>query len=449
MEIWADPKKYIGLEFDCECGRRHSSASREVVVGGDAAEELPAIISRGGFSRPLVVSDVNTERALGGRVKELLKAAGIQFGEYIFTDEKLHADAEAIGRLLIAASTEYDLLLGVGSGTINDLCKYVGARTGRPSAIAATSASMDGFNTSVSILLINKLKTTINSQTPYAVVGEIDVIKNSPMEMLAAGVGDMLGKYVSLLDWRIAAIITDDYFCEYSAGIVKQAADMVVEKADGIAERADDVVAAVMNGLTLSGFPMSYNGSSQPGSGAEHQLAHFFDVRFTELGMPNMLHGTAVGIASVIATRLFELLRETRVDFDRAREMAKTADAAAWEADIARAYGSAADAVIKMERKAGKNAPAAVLARIDRLEQNWTKIMELAAGLPTSVRQAEILRAMDAPYSPVQRGVDRQMFLDCIYYAKDMRVRYGLLQMLFDLGLQQELGGELMREIYG
>ncbi len=448
MEIWTDPKKYIGLEFDCDCGKRHSSATREIAIGSGAAGELPAIVLRGGFKRPLVVSDENTEEALGESVKALLLAAGIAFGEYIFPDEKLHADADAIGRLLLAADDEYDLMLGVGSGTINDLCKYVGARTGRPSIIAATSASMDGFNTSVSILLINRLKTTINSQTPYAVVGETEVIRHSPMEMLAAGVGDMLGKYVSLLDWRIASIITGDYFCEYSAGIVEAAARAVVDKADGLAARGADVVDAVMSGLTLAGFPMGYNGSSQPGSGAEHQLAHFFDVRFTELGMPPMLHGTAVGISSVMATRLFELLRGEEVDFDRARELAKSYDAAAWEADIVRAYGGAAGAVIEMERKAGKNAPDAVLARIDRLEQSWPKIMELAAGLPTSARQEEILRGMDAPSSPVQRGVDRQMFLDCIYYAKDMRVRYGLLQMLFDLGLQKKLGEALAEEIY-
>lgn len=449
MEIWDDPKKYIGLEFDCDCGRHHSAASREIIVESGAAQKIPAMILRGGFKRPLVVSDVNTERVLGETVKTLLVVADISFGQYIFPDEKLHADTDAIGRLLVAAGEEYDLLLGVGGGTINDLCKYVGARTGRPSAIAATSASMDGFNTSVSILILNRLKTTINSQTPYAVVGDVDVISESPMEMLAAGVGDMLGKYVSLLDWHIAKMITDDYFCEYSAGMVELAAGIVVERADGIAARGGDVVAAVMNGLTLSGFPMSYVGTSQPGSGAEHQLAHFFDVRFTELCMPVMLHGTAVGISSVVATRLFELLRGVEVDFSRARENARMYNEKDWEADIARAYGNAAGAVIEMERRTGKNATGAVLSRIDRLERNWPEIMQMAEQLPSAQRQAEILRGMDAPYSPAQRGADRQMFLDCVYYAKDMRVRYGLLQMLFDLGLQSELVGALADEIYG
>lgn len=448
MELCADPKYYIGKEFECDCGKRHSAALEDIAIGSGEVGQLAGILQRHGFQKPLVVSDVNTERVFGGVVKECLGAAGISFGEFVFPDEELVADADSIGRLLIEAHSGYDLLLGVGAGTINDLCKYVGCRTRRPSIIVATAASMDGFDTSVAILLLNKLKTTVEAQMPVAVLGDVDVIRNAPMEMLAAGVGDMLGKYVSLLDWKIASMVTGDYYCQYSADIVEVAAKSVVDCAGGIASRDADVVGAVMNGLVLSGFAMAYNGSSQPGSGAEHQLAHFWDVRFAELGRKALLHGTKVGIGSVVATRLFELLAEYPVDFDAARRQVKSYNSAVWQREIHRAYGTPAGAVLQLEQTEKKNDPQQVLARLDVLQRHWAQLMELAKKLPSSGKLAALLQSMDAPYSPVQVGIDRQMFLDCVYYAKDMRHRYGLLQILFDLGLQQQLGNVLADELY-
>ena len=55
---------------------------------------------------------------------------------------------------------------------------------------------------------------------------------------------------------------------------------------------------------------------------------------------------------------------------------------------------------------------------------------------------------MEAPYYPEQINVSENVFTRGIYYAKDLRDRFGLLQILFDLNLQEEFTNRLIREIY-
>ena len=55
---------------------------------------------------------------------------------------------------------------------------------------------------------------------------------------------------------------------------------------------------------------------------------------------------------------------------------------------------------------------------------------------------------MAAPYYPDQIKVSEEVFTRGIYYAKDLRNRFGLLQILFDLNLQKEFTEQLIRETY-
>ena len=68
--------------------------------------------------------------------------------------------------------------------------------------------------------------------------------------------------------------------------------------------------------------------------------------------------------------------------------------------------------------------------------------------LPGAEEIIEILKSMEAPYYPDQINVSEQVFSRGIYYAKDLRNRFGLLQILFDLNLQEEFTDRLSREIY-
>ena len=90
---------------------------------------------------------------------------------------------------------EVDLVLGVGSGVINDLCKIVSFESNIPYYIVATAPSMDGYASGGSALILKGMKVTINVRPPKAIIGDTDVLKNAPQKMLQAGYGDIIGKY--------------------------------------------------------------------------------------------------------------------------------------------------------------------------------------------------------------------------------------------------------------
>ena len=107
-----------------------------------------------------------------------------------------------------------DLFLAVGSGVINDVCKVVSFACGKPQMVVATAPSMDGYASSSSSMHVNEVKTTVYNHCPTAIVADTDIVSQAPMRMLWAGLGDMIAKYVSICEWRMANLIIDEYYCE-------------------------------------------------------------------------------------------------------------------------------------------------------------------------------------------------------------------------------------------
>lgn len=153
-------------------------------------------------------------------------------------------------------------------------------------------------------------------------------------------------------------------------------------------------------------------------------------------------HGTQVGVGTVLILKLAEALRQTPVDFDAARMAARAYDPQEWERQIREAYGPAADGIIAMEAQAGKNEPSGRLARIDAMETHWQEICALMAALPSSGTVIELLRSLDAPCLPEEIGVDRKLLWNTFLYCKEVRARYTILQMVWDLGLLEPLAGK-------
>lgn len=73
----------------------------------------------------------------------------------------------------------------------------------------ATAAPMDGFASSGAALIINSMKTTIPAQTPLFIIGDTDILCGAPARMVSAGLGDLLGKFTCLNDWRISKVVND------------------------------------------------------------------------------------------------------------------------------------------------------------------------------------------------------------------------------------------------
>ena len=108
-----------GIE-SCSCGRAHPCPIKHVIIEDGAIERLSEIA--GEYSSILVIADNNTYRVAGERVTSALGER--VYDTLIFSDGLLVPNEDAIDKINGRISGSCDLIVGIGSGVINDLAKY-------------------------------------------------------------------------------------------------------------------------------------------------------------------------------------------------------------------------------------------------------------------------------------------------------------------------------------
>ena len=213
----------------------------------------------------------------------------------------------------------------------------------------------------------------------------------------------------------------------------------VVAHADGVMTRDKAAVKAITEALIETGMAMGFVGNSRPASGSEHHVSHYWEMKFLFAHHAPVFHGTKVGLATPGVIAMWKKLARDGIDFAACRKRVKAFDKAAWEAMVLDRFEAAVPGVLALEEKAGKNDIEAALKRIDIMEEKWPDIQAvIEQELPQPEEVTAILKSVEAPYRPMQVGIDETMTRDGVILAKEVRVRYGLLQLLWDLGLLED-----------
>ena len=253
---------------NCNCGKVHSCNIKKVVIKQGAINEIYDLVSE--YNSIIVVADKNTYKVCGKdvqlRLKEKLSSS------LIFQDDLLIPDESAIERLNNAISDKNDLVLGVGSGVIQDLCKYVSFKRNLPYFIVATAPSMDGYASAGAAMITGNMKVTYDARVPQAIIADTDVLKNAPIEMIQSGYGDIIGKLSCLNDWRLAAEVNNEYFCEYVYNLTMQMTDSIKNDGSLLVKRDPEAIKKLMEALVGVGIAMAYVGNSRQASVSEHHM---------------------------------------------------------------------------------------------------------------------------------------------------------------------------------
>ncbi|WP_099468616.1 sn-glycerol-1-phosphate dehydrogenase [Konateibacter massiliensis] len=438
---WDD---YLNTEIDCNCGMKHSCEIDKIIVEEGAISKLSEFIMAGFYHNTCIVCDQTTEEIAGKMVYQELRNNLIQFEPIVLKEKEPIADEKSIGEIMMHIAPKCDLIIGVGSGTINDLCKFISFKMGIDYIIVATAPSMDGYASNVSVLINNHLKCSYEVGRAKAVFADTDILAEAPLHMISAGVGDILGKYVCLTDWKLSHLVTGEYHCDFVEALVRDSLDLVVKAADRLKERDKEAISSLMEALILSGIAMSYIGNSRPASGSEHHLSHFWELTFLQENLPCPLHGTKVGIGTVAAIKLYNRVKENLGYIDLLA--APSFEEEEWQEQIKSVYGPAAEDVIALEERVHKNSNEAVAERREVVKEKRDEIINLINHLPKAEAISEILSSLDAPYLPEQVDINMQLLKNSIIYAKELRNRYGLLQLLFDLGELEKFRTQDMNE---
>lgn len=280
------------------------------------------------------------------------------------------------------------------------------------------------------------------------IIGDTNILKTAPYRMTVAGFGDLIGKLTCANDWELARIINQEHYCPSISKLVRDTVEDVLKKADDIKEKKPEALGDVMTGLILSGAAISLYGDSRPASGSEHHMSHYWELVKEQRDERAAMHGEQVAAGTVLVLMLAEELRNYTPDFEKARSAAKAYDKAAWEADIRRSYGAAAQEAIDMENKAHKNDTIGRMQRIDSMEQHWEEIKAQLSALPSADWLRELLTRVGCPCTPQEIGVDRELLKDTLMYCKETRPRYTIFQTCFDLDVLDELSDRIIKKLF-
>lgn len=422
--------------FLCEgCGRRHFGKLKDCIIRKNALLELPMLLEKYGVKNPYVLCDRNTYKAAGERVCTLLGQHSISYVLHIIEREHPAPDERIVGEAMMYCPSSCDCVIAVGGGVINDTAKVIAAAKSAPDIIVATAPSMDGFASATSSMERGGLKVSINTKCPDAVIGDPALLVTAPKHMVASGIGDMLAKYVSLVEWKIANIILDEYYCPTIAEMVETALDICVKSAPIAIKGDEDALCAVMRGLVISGLSMNYAGVSRPASGMEHYISHIIDMRALEFGTPWDLHGIQCGIATLETVRAYEKLALARPDMGTALKAAREFDLTKWNDHLRSKLGKGAEIVIAGDAREQKYNLAKHEIRIKRISEKWDEIVAIISTLPSSDWLEQFMREIGHPTSFTEIGITDDDAHEAFLMAKDIRDKYVLGKLMWDMGV--------------
>lgn len=424
----------------CFCGKIHITSIDEVVIGKGAIMRLPEFVKRFSAKKPFLLADVNTFAAAGDKVCAVLDRNAIPYSTYIFQQEHLEPDEFAVGSAIMHFDTTCDLIIGIGSGVINDIGKILSHVTGKKYIIVATAPSMDGYASATSSMSMDGLKVSLPSRCADVIIGDTEILKNAPLHMLKSGLGDILAKYVSIAEWRIAHIITGEYYCEQVAQLIRDVLKRCTENAEGLLKREAAAVEAVFEGLVISGIAMAYAGVSRPASGVEHYFSHVWDMRGLEFGTQVDLHGIQCAMATLQAVKLYEEVKRITPDAAAAREYVAQFSYEEWKTTLRKFLGNSAETMIRQEQREQKYDKSTHPARLEKIISNWESILQiLNEELPTYGQLAELLNKVGISENLETIGVDSETARLTFRATKDIRDKYVLSRLAWDLGILEQL----------
>ena len=428
----------------CSCNKPHNVLTKEIVVKKNAVQMLPRLIQKHNLPQDiLLVYDTHTYAAADSAVSSVLKEAGMTVREHIFDSATLiHPDERAVGELMFAMEPEPKMLVAVGSGTLNDLCRFCANRLKIPYMVVATAPSMDGYASTVTPITYRGMKISYIGIHPEMIIGDLDILRTAPSVMIAAGFGDILGKIPAHLDWKLAHIMTGEEMCDRVLDVAKSSVDQCMMTAPTLAARTDDALKGLMDALVLSGIAMQMQGNSRPASGAEHHLAHYLEMQ-AEVNHEYGLHGIHVGMATMIIMRLYGKLCAGGAP-SQGRVNPK-----GYDAEVKRVYGDLYPQIEAASTNFGFIEPMKWVEQRDRLVDHWQELCDDARMLE-HYRQlgVNVFESLQAPYTPQQMGYDRALMRDALLYCRLIRKRFTILTVLQNWGLLEQYVDEVLDEIY-
>lgn len=407
-----------------------------VGIGSDAVPALIDYLRTQSIARVNLVADSNTWRVLGERTAQALAASGIDVKPILLTGEEVTPDEQTVVEALLGAGREQRLYLAVGSGTITDVTRFASYCTGNDFISLPTAPSVDAYTSTGSSLIVRGLKQTVYAHAPVAVYADLDTLCAAPKAMIAAGFGDVVAKYTSVADWKLAALLWDGPYDDAVARRMAAARDRCMDQADLVGAARAEGVYSLIDALIEAGLCMLAFGGSQPAGQSEHYISHYLEMKLVREGRKPVLHGAKTGMATVIIARYYQQIREMSRD-EAARRLAAShrPDRDQEIERIRFAYGDQTDQVIAEQKAFLDWSDADYEWLKQRILDRWLQVHAIAAEVPSPQALASLLARAGGTADPQALGLGSEEMALAEVYGHYVRNRFTVMKLSRVLGL--------------
>lgn len=429
---------------NCSCGKNHKVRIEDVIIEENAIEKLNELLNKYGYKNLFLVYDNNTYDICSEKINKVLSNKGFNINSMTYIrNSELTPDERALSELMVNFNPEQDeFIIAIGSGVINDICKYVSYKLNKEYMIIATAPSMDGYASNVSALTLNNSKVTYPANLPKAILADTNILKDAPTRMILAGFGDIVGKFSALKDWRLGHLVNGEYLCEEIYNLVNYSVNNVLSQAQNIKNRNMDGIKSLMDSLVLTGIGMAFIGNSRPASGSEHHLSHYIEIQSLLGDFQIPLHGEKVACGTVITQKLREKLVNENEELEENKDYVFSLEN--WKSDILSKYKAASSEILALSNINNTLSESSRLKRINSIMKNKDAIIELLSSGPSSKEIIDIYNSVDFDYR--YTFITNEMLQDAILYAKEIRDRYTISHLLWDLRLLDNYSKEIAKE---
>jgi glycerol-1-phosphate dehydrogenase [NAD(P)+] len=430
--------------FICECGKIHSMPIDEIYVEENALDRLADAPVRLNLGRNvMVVSDPVVMGIMGEKVMEKLAVSACRINTVLF-NIPITPDEKSLTKFLLECPSDIDFFVAIGSGAVNDITRFFSYRLNKPYISIPTAPSMDGYSAKVSLLFINGLKQTFNAKYPCAIYADVNILKNAPRTLILAGLGDLVAKATACADWRISNIINGEYFCNYTYRIIMDTLKKCIDCAMESNMTTPESIRTLMDGLLVSGIAMHWLDTSRPAAGAEHHITHFWGMQAKK---PQHLHGIECAVGTMVMLKAYGQLMD--LDFQSINEEEVSKNMLSkddWQSEIRVVFGDKYDFIMDQQKNRVFDKER-IKENIIKIKQHEKEIKEvISETLQLAEGLEKLFSALKIPMKPSDLDIATDMFSTSFRWAKEVRNKYTVLDLIYDLGVMDSVLDKIVKE---
>lgn len=414
-----------------ETGKQYDIGIKNIVINesleGCEAELVSELYQD---KRITIVSDPFTHAALGQRVFEALRKDNTnQISEFVW--ETAQCSDKGVAQVQAATPTA-EVLIAVGSGTINDTVKYACFLDDKPYSVFATSP-MNAYTTGTASVSFEGFKKSISCRGAQGVFFDLSILAACPPRLISAAFADVICRTTAQVDWLMSHLLFDTHYSQTPYTLLAYDEPDMIANADRMLSGELDALGMLTRISAIMGLGTRFTNTTHSGSMAEHQISHYIDM-FAGDKHPRSSHGEQVGVATITMSNL-----HNRVLNSDTPPLMKATDIPA-EQLISR-FGDVIGKNMIEQTKIKALSEASADALNERFATQWNS---LRTTLQEAMLPYEHLRnAMQlagCQLTPTELNLDTQFYREAIVGARYIRDRFSMLDIVDDsVGLDSVL----------